>query len=654
MFLYGNPYGGNTRMPNIKSVCPILITLLCIAACQKDVSDRSAVKSDETKEQVADESGQSAEDFVAAVNRQLEDLHKESAAAAWVRVTYLTPDTALIAAKAQERQLEFHSKSVEQSNKYTGKPLRDDTARAIKLLVLGTSMPAPDDPAKRAELAEIVTRMEGQYGEGKYCPTGPDSCKTLPELEHILADKKHDYAAQLDAWVGWRTISPKIRKDYQRFVELTNEGARELGFSDLGEMWRSGYDMSASEFEQETERLWSQVKPLYNELHCYVRDKLADFYGEDNVSRSGRIPAHLLGNMWAQQWAEIYDIVEPYPGVAEVDVTPALKQQQAELEKKFQEKFKDKTEAIRHAEADMAIKIVKMAEDFYTSVGMQPLPESFWKRSMLLKPRDREVVCHASAWTMDGREDVRIKQCIEANAEQLWTVFHELGHVYYDLMYNKHPFLFQGSAHDGFHEAVGDTVNLSMTPEYLHKLGLISQTSQTSQALINQQLNLALDKIAFLPFGKMIDQWRWAVFDGRIRPDDYNKAWWDLRRKYQGIDPPVKRTETDFDPGAKYHIPGNTPYTRYFLSFVIQFQFHKALCNAAGYNGPLHQCSIYGNKVAGKRFMDMLELGASQPWQDALEKLTGTRQMDASAIIEYFLPLISWLREQNQGRQCGW
>ena len=641
-------------MPNIKSVCPVLITLLCIAACQEDVTDRAAVKSDETEEQVANETGQSAEDFVVAVNRQLEELDKESAAAAWVRVTYITPDTALIAAKSQERLLKFHSKSVAQSKQYTGKPLREDTARAIKLLVLGTSMPAPDDAVKRAELAEITTRMEGLYGEGKYCPEGPDSCKTLPELERILADKKHDYAAQLDAWVGWRTISPKMRKDYQRFVELTNEGARELGFSDLGEMWRSGYDMSASEFEQETERLWSQVKPLYNELHCYVRDKLADFYGEDKVSRSGRIPAHLLGNMWAQQWAEIYDIAEPYPGVADVDVTPALKQQEAELEKKFQGKYQDKVEAKRHAEAEMATKIVKMAEDFYTSLGMQSLPGSFWERSMFLKPRDREVVCHASAWTMDGREDVRIKQCIEATGEQLWTVFHELGHVYYDLMYNKHPLLFQGSAHDGFHEAVGDTVNLSMTPEYLHKLGLISQTSQASQAVINQQLNLALDKIAFLPFGKMIDQWRWAVFDGRIKPDEYNKAWWDLRRKYQGIEPPVKRTETDFDPGAKYHIPGNTPYTRYFLSFVIQFQFHKALCNAAGYDGPLHQCSIYGNKIAGKRFMDMLELGASQPWQDALEKLTGTRQMDASAIIEYFLPLISWLREQNQDRQCGW
>lgn len=638
-------------MRKIKSVCLTLTTLLCIAGCRDDVPGGLTVKPEEP---VAGEPGQSAEDFVAMINRQLEELHKEYAAAAWVRVTYITPDTALIAAKAQERLLEFHSKSVKQSNTYTGKPMGDNTARAIKLLVLGTSMPAPDDPVKRAELAQIATRMEGQYGEGKYCPEGPSSCRTLPELESVLADRKRDFAAQLDAWTGWRTVSPKMRKDYRRFVELTNEGARELGFSDLGEMWRSGYDMPAAKFEQETERLWNQVKPLYSELHCYVRDKLADLYGEDKVSRTGRIPAHVLGNMWAQEWAQIYDIIEPYPGVADVDVTPALKQQQAELEKKFREIHEDGAEARRQAEAGISVKLVRMAEDFYTSLGMQPLPGSFWERSMFLQPRDREVVCHASAWSMDGKDDVRIKQCIEAKAEQLWTVFHELGHVYYDLMYNKQPLLFQGGAHDGFHEAVGDTVNLSMTPEYLHKLGLISRTSQDPQALINQQMNLALDKIAFLPFGKMIDQWRWAVFDGRIEPDDYNKAWWDLRRRYQGIEPPVERTEADFDPGAKYHIPGNTPYLRYFLSFIIQFQFHKALCDIAGFSGPLHQCSIYGNRIAGKRFMDMLELGASRPWQDAFEKLTGTRRMDASAIIEYFQPLTSWLREQNRHRQCGW
>ncbi|MBF8269536.1 MAG: peptidase M20 [Gammaproteobacteria bacterium] len=632
------------------SLSCLIVFSLTLAGC--DTATDTPVTTESTATEVPATPTMTADEFVADVNRQLDELNREAAAAQWIRVTYITPDTAVIAAKSSERMLAFLSEKVEMAKAYEQATMSEDTARAIKLLKLGTSMPAPRNPAKRAELAEIATRMEGQYGEGKYCPSGPDSCKSLTELEQILADKKHDYAAQLDAWTGWHTISPKMRNDYTRFVELTNEGARELGFTDLGEMWKAGYDMTPTEFEQETERLWGQVKPLYDQLHCYVRDKLADHYGEDKVSRTGAIPAHLLGNMWAQQWGEIYDLVEPYPGLADLNLNIELEARQSAIAKKLADA--GRADAELEATRQSAVAIVEMAEDFYTSVGMPQLPDSFWERSMLIKPRDREVVCHASAWTMDGKDDVRIKQCILPTGEELFTVFHELGHVYYDLMYKDQPMLFQGAAHDGFHEAIGDTVNLSMTSEYLHKLGLISAASRTDEAIINEQMKLALDKIAFLPFGKMIDQWRWAVFDGRISQQDYNKGWWDLRTKYQGIVSPVARTEADFDPGAKYHIPGNTPYTRYFLSFIMQFQFHKALCEAAGHTGPLYQCSVYGNKEAGERFMAMLKLGASRPWQEALEQLTGTRQMDAAAIIEYFQPLLEWLQTNNANRTCGW
>jgi len=641
-------------MKIFRASLPCLIVLaVTLAGC--DTTTDTAVTTESTSTTApaaAPAPAMSADEFVADVNRQLDELNKEAAAAQWIRVTYITPDTAVIAAKSSERMLAFQSEMVEKSKAYEQTPVSEETARAIKLLKLGTAMPAPRDPAKRAELAEIATRMEGQYGEGKYCPSGPDSCRSLTELEQTLADKKHDYAAQLEAWTGWHTISPKMRNDYTRFVELANEGARELGFTDLGEMWKSGYDMTPAEFEQETERLWNQVKPLYDQLHCYVRDKLADHYGEDRVSRTGPIPAHLLGNMWAQQWGEIYDLVEPNPGLADLNLDIELDARQTRLTEQLT--GAGRVDADLEAARQSAVTIVEMAEDFYTSLGMPQLPDSFWERSMLIKPRDREVVCHASAWTMDGKEDVRIKQCIQPTGEELFTTFHELGHVYYDLMYKDQPMLFQGSAHDGFHEAIGDTVNLSMTTEYLHKLGLISAASRTDAAIINEQMKQALDKIAFLPFGKMIDQWRWAVFDGRVSPQDYNKAWWELRTKYQGVASPVERTEADFDPGAKYHIPGNTPYTRYFLSFIMQFQFHKALCEAAGYTGPLYQCSVYGNKQAGERFMAMLRLGASRPWQEALEQLTGTRQMDASAIIEYFQPLLDWLQRNNANRTCGW
>ena len=348
-----------------------------------------------------------------------------------------------------------------------------------------------------------------------------------------------DYGELLDAWQGWRTVAPPMREKYARYTALVNEGANELGYGDLGEMWRSGYDMSPAEFEQETARLWEQVRPLYDELHCHVRAKLAEVYGADKVPQDGPIPAHLLGNMWSQQWSSIYDLVEPYPGVAGFDVDTTLRKE-------------------NYSPQEM----VRSAESFYVSLGMPRLPDTFWERSQFTKPRDRDVVCHASAWGLDGGKDLRIKMCIKQTYEELEVIYHELGHNYYQGAYKNQPPLFQGGAHSGFHEAIGDTITLSMTPEYLAKVGLIDTPGESEQAVVNRQMRRALDKIAFLPFGKLIDEWRWGVFSGAIEPDNYNAAWWDLRTRLQGVSPPVARSEADFDPGAKYHVPANTPYTR--------------------------------------------------------------------------------------------
>ena len=572
----------------------------------------------------------SAQQFVSDTNEAYRELRVEGAAAAWAYQTYITPDTALLAARAQERGLKFQSSAVEGTRQYDGLELDPLTRRAINSIKWGTTLPAPSGDAKRRELSEIMTRMEGAYGSGKYCPDGPQSCRDLEKLSEIMAYSR-DPDELLEAWRGWRTISPPIRPDYQRFVELGNEGARELGFNDMGELWRAGYDMPVADFREEVERLWSQVSPLYEQLHCYTANRLRQAYGEDRVPEGQPIPAHLLGNMWSQTWGEIYDLAEPYAGVAELDVTQAMRDQDYS-----------------------AVYMTELAEDFFVSLGMPELPESFWQRSLLVKPRDREVVCHASAWSMDAGDDVRIKMCIEPTQDQLFTIYHELGHIYYFLAYRDQPIVFQSGAHDGFHEAVGDAVTLSMTPQFLQNLGLVKEVGSSHEALINTQMKLALDKIAFLPFGKLMDQWRWGVFSGEIAPEDYNAAWWDLRTRYQGIRPPVARSEADFDPGAKYHIPGNTPYTRYFLAFVLQFQFQRALCEAAGFDGPLHECSIYGNKEAGALLWKMLEQGSSQPWQDSMEAVTGQREMDASAIIAYFQPLMDWLETQNQALSCGW
>jgi peptidyl-dipeptidase A len=598
---------------------PLVLAAFMVAGCSGEVTVDTG--SDDKE---------SAEEFVQRINAELADLSTELGAAAWVRATYITHDTAILNSLATQKYSEWHSRSVRESLAYADQDLAPETARALELLKLGTSEPAPDDPAKREELAQITTDLAGIYGAGEYCPDDGRECLALGELERTMA-RSRDYDENLDAWAGWRTVSPPMREKYQRFAELANEGARELGYRDLGEMWKSGYDMTAAEFEQESLRLWNQVKPLYDELHCHVRATLAEHYGENKVPLDQPIPAHLLGNMWAQSWDNLYDLLEPNPGVADLDVDRALTEQEYTPQK-----------------------MVRSAEQFYVSLGLPALPETFWERSMFDKPADRDVICHASAWGLDGGEDLRIKMCINVNYEDLRTIYHELGHNYYQGAYSGQPPLFQGGAHSGFHEAIGDTITLSMTPEYLAEVGLIETAQRSDEAVINRQMQRALDTIAFLPFGKLIDEWRWGVFSGEIAPADYNKAWWDLRTRYQGVAAPVERTEEHFDPGAKYHIPGNTSYTRYFLAQILQFQFQRALCEKAGFQGPLHECSVYGSPAAGESLRAMLAAGASEPWQDTLSKLTGTREMDASAIVEYFEPLMGWLRERNEGRSCGW
>jgi peptidyl-dipeptidase A len=602
-----------------KAFAGVLLAIV-LAACSQQAEEETTVASAPTE---------TADEFVARVNDELAELIRELEAVGWVRATYITEDTAKLSARAGERYAEWHSNTVKQAMAYDDMDLSAETRRAIDLLKLGTSLPAPDDAAKRRELSEISTEMMGIYGAGKYCRSEND-CIPGTELE-LLMQTTRDYDELLELWTGWREISRPMRGKFERYVELANEGANTLGYNNLGDMWRAGYDMSPDEFRADTDRLWEQVKPLYNELHCHVRARLGEIYGADKVPQDGPIPAHILGNMWAQEWAPLYDLLEPYPGLADLDVDGTLK-------------TKD------YSPQEMT----RSAENFYVSLGMARLPDTFWTRSQFSKPQDRDVQCHASAWGMDGGNDLRIKMCINQTYDELRVIYHELGHNYYQRAYKDQAPVFQGGAHDGFHEAIGDTVVLSMTPGYLEEVGLIASAEESEQAVINRQMQMALDSIAFLPFGKLIDEWRWAVYAGEIAPEDYNKSWWKMREEYQGIAPATERTEDHFDPGAKYHVPGNVPYTRYFMARILQFQFHRALCDTAGHEGDLHSCSIFGNKEAGAKLQAMLEAGQSAPWQETLEKLTGTQEMDATAIIDYFAPLMGYLKEQNEGRTCGW
>ena len=568
--------------------------------------------------------------WVATNDATLKELWIARESAYWTYETDINPAHEAAASEMEEAAMAYMSRAIPEAARFsTIEGLDNDTARQLNLMRSQARLPAPSDAERRKELAEIVTKLGGMYGKGKWCKT-EDDCRDLGQLSETIATSD-DPEALLEAWEGWRTVSPDMRPLYTRFVELGNEGATEIGFADMGDGWRSGYDMTAAEFETEVDRLWGQVEPLYKDLHCHVRAQLNAKYGDDVVPPTGPIPAHLTGNMWAQDWANLYPMLEPYPGEASLDVTAAIQEQNWD-----------------------EIRMVKTAEGFFTSLGLDALPETFWERSMFTKPEGRDVVCHASAWDVTYSDDLRIKMCIKKDLEDLVTIHHELGHNYYYHYYYTRPVLYQNGAHDGFHEAIGDAIALSITPGYLQEIGLLTEVSEGEKAVINKQMQDALSKVAFLPFGRMIDQWRWDVFAGKISADAYNAGWWKLRNQYQGITAPSERSEDHFDPGAKYHIPGNTPYIRYFTAHILQFQFHKAMCEAAGHEGPLHTCSVEPYTEAGAKLQTMLEMGSSQPWPDALEALTGTRQMSADPLLEYFGPLQAYLAEQNQGRECGW
>ncbi len=603
-----------------------------VAACKPSADDavsQAAALSPETTAEVSAPGAADAVAFVAQAEQRLAELGQYAERLSWVQTNFITYDTERLYASASEAMTAAQVEIAHAAARFVGVAGLDrDTARKLHMLRTDITIPAPRDAAKNAEQAEIGAKLKSLYGKGHYCRTEND-CLALDDLEEILAHSRNP-AELLEVWEGWHQIATPMKSLYARQVELANEGARELGFDNLGSMWRSAYDMEPAAFAAELDRVWQQIQPLYESLHCHVRAKLGEFYGTELVPQDGPIPAHLLGNMWAQSWINIYDLVGPQTGGAGYDLS-----------------------AILHDKGFDPVRMVKTGEAFFSSLGFEELPETFWERSLFVKPADRDVVCHASAWDIDEKEDLRIKMCIKVDDEDFRTIHHELGHNYYQRAYNQESYLYRDSANDGFHEAVGDTLSLSTTPRYLVQIGLLEKEPDAAGD-IGLLMKKALEKIAFTPFGLMVDRWRWKVFAGEVGPEGYNELWWQLRKQYQGVSAPNDRPPDAFDAGAKYHVPGNTPYSRYFLANVLQFQFFRALCDIAGNKGPIHRCSFYGSKEAGARLNAMLEMGKSQPWPVALEALTGSRQIDAAAMLDYFAPLQQWLDQQNAGRQCGW
>ena len=576
---------------------------------------------------------QGAADWVAMVEQDMFDFSVEYGRVLWLNSTYIVHDSNQLAAK-------YGAQATEKSVRYANEAARyaqvagldPEVARKLDILRNGIVMPAPVRDGAATELNEIATKLNSQYGQGKGMLGGEEINGS--DIEAEMGNLERTPAELAEMWTSWHdNVGAPMREDYQRMIAIANEGSKELGFADLGAMWRSNYDMDPDQFAAETERMWQEVKPLYMALHTYVRGKLNAKYGAEVQPADGPIRADLLGNMWAQEWGNIYPLVAP-EGAGDIGY--------------------DLTDLIAAKGLD-EIQMVRTGEGFFSSLGFEPLPDTFWERSQFVKPRDREVVCHASAWDVDNVDDLRIKMCIKKNADDFVTIHHELGHNYYQRAYNQQDYLHLNGANDGFHEAIGDMIALSITPEYLVQIDMLDEADVPSADKdIGLLLRQAMDKVAFLPFGLMVDRYRWQLFDGTIPADQLNKGWNDLRLESQGIVPPVERDESGFDAGAKYHIPGNVPYTRYFLARILQFQFFKAACDQAGWEGPLHRCSFYGNEEVGKNLAAMLEMGASKPWPDALEAFTGERQMSGTAMVEYFAPLKAWLDEQNAGQTEGW
>jgi peptidyl-dipeptidase A len=602
-----------------------ILVAASLGACNGDNTVKNAAKAATVVSKAL--TAQDAEKFLAITEQELVQLNLEGSRAAWINSNFITHDTSALAAAADQKSTEAGVRFAMQAAKFDSVGVSADQRRKLNILKQSLVMPAPQDPAKSAELAKIGAELNSLYGKGNYTTKSGETL-TLGEMTASMATSRN-YDELLEIWQGWRTISPAMKPLYIRQAELGNEGAQGLGYADLGAMWRSNYDMPADDFAKELDRLWGQIKPLYDDLHCYVRSELGKTYGEDKVPQDQPIPAHLLGNMWAQSWGNIYDLVAPENADPGYDVTKQLASHNYD-----------------------EIKMVKGAEGFFTSLGFEDLPETFWQRSLFTKPADRDVVCHASAWDLDAKDDIRIKMCIQKTGEDFSVIHHELGHNFYQRAYQNQPVYYQNSANDGFHEAIGDTIALSVTPKYLKEIGLIDTIPDESKD-IGLLMKMALNKIAFIPFGLMVDQWRWKVYSGEVTPENYNSAWWELREKYQGVTAPIDRNIDAFDPGAKYHVPGGVPYSRYFLAHIQQFEFHRALCEISGNTDPIHRCSIYNNKDAGDALNTVLEMGSSQPWQAAYKVLTGNEQMDATAILDYFAPLHTWLKDKNQGKQCG-
>uniref|UniRef100_T1PCB8 Angiotensin-converting enzyme n=1 Tax=Musca domestica TaxID=7370 RepID=T1PCB8_MUSDO len=573
-----------------------------------------------------------ATEYLANINKELAKHTNVETEASWAYASNITDENERKRNEISAENAKFMKEVAKDIQKFNWRSYGSaDVRRQFKILSKTGYSALPEEDY--AELLDVLSSMESNFAKVRVCDyKNGEKCDLSldPEVEEIIT-KSRDPEELKHYWVQfYDKAGTPTRKSFERYIELNTKSAKLNNFTDGAEVWLDEYEDDT--FEQQLEAIFEDIKPLYEQIHGYVRHRLNQFYGDEVVSKTGPLPMHLLGNMWAQQWSSIADIVSPFPNKPLVDVSDEMV-----------------------AQGYTPLKMFEMGDGFFQSMGLKKLPQDFWDKSILEKPSDgRDLVCHASAWDFYLVDDVRIKQCTRVTQDQFFTVHHELGHIQYFLQYQHQPFVYRTGANPGFHEAVGDVLSLSVsTPKHLERVGLLKNYVSDEEARINQLFLTALDKIVFLPFAFTMDKYRWALFRGQVEKSDWNCAFWKLREEYSGIEPPVVRTEHDFDAPAKYHVSADVEYLRYLVSFIIQFQFYKSACITAGEYVPgnpaypLDNCDIYGSKEAGKLFENMLSLGASKPWPDALEAFNGERTMTGKAIAEYFEPLRVWLEAEN-------
>nr|UJP38391.1 angiotensin-converting enzyme 2 [Taphozous melanopogon] len=583
-----------------------------------------------------------AKTFLEKFNSEVEVLSFESSLASWNYNTNITDENVQKMSEAGDKLSAFYEEQYKLAKTY---PLQEIQNLTIKrqLQVLQQNDPSVLSADKSKRLNTILNEMSTIYSTGKVCnPNNPQECLLLaPGLENIMQKNSSDYNQKLWAWEGWRSeVGKQLRPLYEEYVALKNEMARGNNYEDYGDYWRGdyetlgtdGYNYSRNQLIEDVERIFAEIKPLYEHLHAYVRAKLMAVY-PSRISPTGCLPAHLLGDMWGRFWTNLYPLTVPFGQKPNIDVTNAMVNQGWDAERIFKE-----------------------AEKFFVSIALPNMTEGFWKNSMLTEPSDgRKVVCHPTAWDL-GQGDFRIKMCTKVTMEDFLTAHHEMGHIQYDMAYSTQPYLLRNGANEGFHEAVGEIMSLSVaTPKHLKAMGLLPPDFyEDKETEINFLLKQALNIVGTLPFTYMLEKWRWLVFKGEIPKEQWMKKWWEMKRKLVGVVEPLPHDETYCDPASLFHVANDYSFIRYFTRTILEFQFQEALCQTAQHKGPLHECDISNSTEAGSKLLQMLKLGKSEPWTSALEEIVGIKNMDVRPLLNYFEPLFTWLKDQNKNSFVGW